>query len=399
MNVQTATRPAGYDGPLSGIKVIDVDTHWSEPPDLWTSRAPAKFKDIVPQIHEKDGARWWFIDGKPFGKVQHASSIRKDGEKVLGMGFYGLAYDEIEEGSHSVLPRLAGMDAAGIQAQIVYPNLLGFGNTKATGFSPEARLIATQLYNEAGAQMQAASGNRIFPMILTPWWDIDEAIKEVRRCHAMGMRGINTNADPQEAGLPDLAQDYWNPFWEMCTELDLPINFHIGSSQSQNMWFGEAPWDSLRPDGKLIVGGTMLIAGVMKTLCNIVMSGLLERYPKLKFVSVESGIGWLPFTMDSLDYSVTQVPASGIDHLSMMPSEYIRRNFSACFWFERTGVRQIVDRVGIDNVMWETDYPHPTCLYPDALAVAAESLVEFNQAEKQQILGGNAARIYNIPLG
>ena len=164
------------------------------------------------------------------------------------------------------------------------------------------------------------------------------------------------------------------------------------------MWYGKTPWPSLPNDPKLIVGGTMLFAGNCGVICNIIMSDLLDRYPQLQFVSVESGIGWVPYLMDALDYGITQASWHGGSTLSMKPSEYFRRNFAACFWFETQGVRQIVDRIGIDCVMWESDYPHPTCLFPDALETAAESLADFNPAEKQQILGGNAARIYNIPL-
>ncbi len=351
--------------PLAGYKVIDVDTHWSEPSDLWISRAPAAFRDIVPQVHMKDGLRWWYIDGKPFGPVHHSSAIRSDGEKLLGMDFWDLEWDEVHPGSHDVAARLAVMDQAGIQAQIVYPNVLGFGNTKAIDFSLQARLIASQIYNDAAAEMQEQSGNRLFPMIMTPWWDIDEAIKEIRRGHAMGLRGINTNSDPQDAGLPDLSQDYWNPLWETCIELDLPINFHIGSSQTQNMWYGKTPWPTLPKDPKLIVGGTMLFAGNCGVICNIVMSDLLDRYPALKFVSVESGIGWVPYLMDALDYGITQASWREGSHGSMKPSEYFRRNFSFCFWFEVEGLRHTVDRIGIDSVMWESDYPHPTCLFPE----------------------------------
>jgi predicted TIM-barrel fold metal-dependent hydrolase len=379
----------------AGIKVVDVDTHWSEPMDLWSSRAPASVKDIVPQVHLKDGVRWWYIDGKPYGPVQHSSAMRKDGVKMLGMSFSGMKFEEIHESSYDIGARLAMMDAAGVHAQIVYPNVLGFGNNKAMEFSPQARLAATQIYNDAGAEMQAASNGRLLPMTLVPWWDIDEAVKEIRRCHAMGLRGINTNSDPQETGLPDLGDAHWNPMWEVCSELNVPINFHIGSSQSQNMWFGQAPWQSMAGDQKLVAGGAMLFAGNGKVITNIILSGLLERFPRLQFVSVESGIGWIPFLLECLDYSMTQV---NIEGLSMSPSAYFKRNFSACFWFEKANVRNIADQLGVENIMWESDYPHPTCLFPDALEVAVESLADFTHDEKAKVLGGNAARVYNIPL-
>jgi predicted TIM-barrel fold metal-dependent hydrolase len=397
MNVQTQQlTPAA--NPFPGVKIIDVDTHWSEPEDLWLSRAPAKYKDIVPQVHMKDGERWWFIDGKPFGQQSYASSVNAKGEKVLGMDFYPLKIDEIHAGSHQTKARVEVMDETGVYAQIVYPNLLGFGNNRAVNFSPEARMLATQLYNDAGAQMQADSNNRLFPMIMTPWWDINEAVAEIRRAHAMGLRGVNTNADPQESGMGDLGDPYWNPLWEVCVELNLPINFHIGGSQTQSTWFSTSAWPTLTTDAKLIAGGTMMFAGICSVMTNVILSGLLERYPKLQFVLVESGISWLPFIMDSLDYSVSQVKQEGIKHLTKLPSEYMRSNFASCFWFETKNLRSTIDRLGVDNVMWETDFPHPTCLYPDPLTVATESLQDFTAPEQHKIMGGNASRIYNIPV-
>ena len=114
--------------------------------------------------------------------------------------------------------------------------------------------MTTQIYNDAMAEMQAASNGRIFPMIVVPWWNIDQALAEVKRCQKMGMRGINTNSDPQLHGLPSLAEPYWYPLWELCSDLDLPVNFHIGGSEismaaaSSGMWFPNSQSSSLPAD-------------------------------------------------------------------------------------------------------------------------------------------------------
>ncbi|HEY3697315.1 amidohydrolase family protein [Phenylobacterium sp.] len=398
MTTLVSAKPASKPNPFAGLKVIDVDTHWTEPVDLWTSRATGAMKELVPQVREKDGEAWWFIDGKPFGKSQHSSCIMKDGAKLHGMGFWDLKFDEVHEGSHDVKARLKVMDDMGVYAQIVYPNVLGFGNTKASAFAPETRMAATTIYNDAAAEMQAASGGRMFPMALTPWWDIKAAVKEIRRCHAMGMRGINTNSDPQDAGMPDLNERFWDPLWEVCTELDLPINFHIGSSQTQNSWFGGTPWPSHGKDQKLAIGGAMMFFSNARVLTNLIFSGVLERFPKLKFVSVESGIGWIPYLLDSLDYQCEELAPESMSYLTMKPSDYFRRNIYACFWFERKGMREMVDLVGVDNVMWETDYPHPVCLYPNSLDVTAKTLERFTSAETKKIMSANAAGVYNIAV-
>jgi len=332
------------------ITVIDVDTHLTEPLDLWTSRAPAAWKDRMPQVHEVDGVPTWFIDGKPFGLAQPSSCILEDGTKLLGAGFRNLRHDQIDPGSSHVKPRLKVMDNTGIAAQIVYPNLLGFGNTKMTGLDPELQLMTTTIYNDAMGELQAESGNRLFPMMLVPWWDMESALAEIKRCHKMGLRGINTNADPQDAGLPDLGTAHWDPMWELCQDLKLPVNFHIGGSQTQNTWFGSTPWPSQGDDQKLAIGSAMMFISNARIISNLLLSGVCERFPTLQLVSVESGIGWIPALLEALDYQSLEMAPSARAQLKLKPSEYFKRQMHACFWFECDDITHAIKRIGVDNV-------------------------------------------------
>src|SRR5882757_5174766 len=195
---------------LRDIPIIDVDTHLTEPHDLWTSRAPARFKDRVPQVKLHNGTLHWVIDGdKPIGTTNPASAIRRDGSKAVGAEFMSWKIEEVHPGSYEAKARVAFMDEAGITAQVVYPNILGFGGQKTARFDPDLRLLVTQIYNDAMAEMQSDSNGRIMPMALLPWWDIKQAVAETHRCQQMGMRGINTNPDPHDHGLPDLSDEYW----------------------------------------------------------------------------------------------------------------------------------------------------------------------------------------------
>ena len=389
-------RPAAFEG----IPVIDVDTHVSEWADLWTSRAPAKYKDRVPQMKEYDvpgygRRRTWVIDGdKWLGTFGPNCTIRPDGSKIGDFDeFTRFGLDEIHPASHDVKSRIEYMDGAGIHAQIAYPNVLGFGGQKSFAVDPELRLVSTQIYNDAMAEMQAESGNRIYPMALLPWWDIKEAVKEAERCHAMGLRGVNTNSDPQSVDLPDLGQDYWHPLWDLCSDKGMPVNFHIGASDESATWFGSGTWPTFNSNQKLAFGSTMMFLSNARVLSNMFVSRFLEKFPKLNFVSVESGIGWLPFILETLEY---QMDEAGIKY-DIRPLDLFRRQFYACAWFEQRDFVQSARSLGIDNVMWETDFPHPTCLYPDALGFMAETAEQFTPEERRKVFGGNAARIYNIP--
>jgi predicted TIM-barrel fold metal-dependent hydrolase len=384
---------------LDGIAVVDADTHLTEPHDLWTSRAPMEWVDRVPQVREVDGRAMWTIDGQVFGNAIGAAVIEPDGSKMFGTGFMKLGIDDVHAGASQVEPRLRVMDALGIHAQIVYPNVVGFGGQRFADIAdPALKVLCATIYNDAMAEIQEESGQRMFPMALMPWWDIDAAVAEVERAHALGLRGVNTNADPQNDGLPDLADRHWDPLWEACAAHGMPLNFHIGASATSMSWLGTMPWPSLDDERKLALGSLMVMISNFRTIGNLLLSGVLERHPTLKVVSVESGLGWLPFLLEGLDYEISECAPHVAEHLSMPPSEYFRRQVYACYWFERDSMRGALQTVGPDNVLFETDFPHPTCLYPDSMARAAEPLADLDPGVRRKILSTNAANLYRIPL-
>jgi len=389
---------------LDGIKVIDVDTHWSEPEDLWTSRAPAAMRDRVPQVGMVGGKPSWVIDGNlPIGLGASASSIvRKDGTLSQGLEFTDWRNADVHPCSFDVAARLAMMDACHVHAQIVYPNVMGFGGQNTAKVDPMLRLVSAQIYNDAMAEVQEQSGGRILPMAMLPWWDVGTAVTEARRAHALGLKGININSDPhnhRDTGgeqLPDLSQPYWDPLWELCTELDFPVNFHIGASEQSMDWLGKQGWPSLSRELKAALGGSMLFIDNGRIVGNLILSGLLDRFPALKFVSVESGIGWIPFLLESLDYQYSMLERNA--KLQRLPSEYFPTNFYACFWFEKRDLSHLVQRIGVDNVMFETDFPHIVCLYPDPLGYIEEGLAKLDHKARRKVMGGNAMRVYSIDV-
>jgi predicted TIM-barrel fold metal-dependent hydrolase len=186
--------------------------------------------------------------------------------------------------------------------------------------------------------------------------------------------------------------------WEAAAERGLPVNFHIGAAVTTKGFTTTNAWPSMDNDQKLALGSALLYASNAQVLGNFIYSGIFDRNPDLKLVSVESGIGWIPFLLKALDHQMNECK---IDNLQLRPSEYFRRNVYGCFWFE-DGARLMADieAVGIDNCMFETDFPHPTCLYPQPLNGIAQT---FNDCgvpyeTRRKLLGGTAARVYNIDL-
>lgn len=389
--------------PKSAIQIIDADTHLTEPHDLWLKRAPASLRDRVPQVKMHQGQMSWVIDGdKSIGTGAHPNSaILKDGKKIRALDqFLNLKFDDVHLGSSQVKERLQVMDETGIYAQIVYPNVLGFGGQASAKVDANLRQACTEIYNDAMAEMQEESNGRLLPMALLPWWDVKAAVKETERAHKMGLRGININSDPHQHkdndgnNIPDLASPHWYPLWEACEALNMPINFHIGASEQSMDWIGQQGWPSLTRDLKAGIGGSMLFFNNGRVVSNIIYGGALDRFTKLKFVSVESGIGWIPFLLESLDYQLGEI-AEG-KRFEMKPSEYFKRNFYACFWFEKTNLSETLRQVGIDNCLFETDFPHPTGLFP--IDNLEERLSALTAEERKKVLSSNAAKLYNIPL-
>jgi predicted TIM-barrel fold metal-dependent hydrolase len=397
MNAPTAT---GEDDLLAGLRIIDTDTHLSEPADLWTSRAPARLRDKVPQQVDVGGRRRWVIDGDiDLGGTGAASVVDPDGNKMYGVGWMKLSHTEVHAASSQIPARIEMMDRMGVYAQIMYPNLAGFGNQSFLQVDdPELRLLCAQIYNDAGAEHQDASGDRIFTMALVPWWDIDAAVAEVRRCADLGLRGVVTCSNPEDAGLPDLAQPEWAPFFDACAELSMPINFHIGSSQREMDFYGKSSWPSHGNETRLAIGSANLFMGNARVIGNLIYSGVAERHADCRFVSVESGIGWLPFYLDALDYEMQETMPNDGEKLSLLPSEYFKRQFYGCFWFERTGLASSIESLGADRVLFETDFPHPTCLYPDNQDHLRESLAGLDDHTRRRVLQDNAAELYRISL-
>lgn len=390
------SRSAAFDG----MTIIDADTHLTEPHDLWSSRAPRGLEDRLPRVIEIDGQPSWVFDGHLIGRAGASGVVRADGTKVRGTSFFSWLIQDLHPGGYSLPERIEMMDQQGIWAEIIYPNTMGFGGQRFMRVEDAAlRLLAVQIYNDAMADLQERSGGRLAPMGVLPWWDITAAVSEIERMHQIGIHGVNTTSSPQEHGLPDLGDRCWDPIWETCTGLSLPVNFHIGASASAMEWHGSAPWPSLGPEQRLGLGSALLYMNNAIVLSNLVYSGVLERHPALSVVSVESGAGWIPFMLQALDYHVEEMAPGSMDYLSMVPSEYFRRQIYACFWFEKSGLGNVIDAIGADHLLFETDFPHPTCTYPDGLDFAEQALREVPDGEdRAAVMGGNAARLYNLPL-
>jgi predicted TIM-barrel fold metal-dependent hydrolase len=215
---------------------------------------------------------------------------------------------------------------------------------------------------------------------------------------ALGARGVNMTSDPQDLGAPDLASREWDPFWEACVEHHLPVHFHIGASVTAMGFYGKYAWPSHHPNVRLALGGTLLFIGNARVVSNVILSGMFDRHPDLKMVSVESGCGWVPFILEALDYEMAENAPDELRQLEKLPSEYFRSNLYATYWFESNNNKlpDLVEAIGEDAILFETDFPHPTCLYPSPLESVADRVATLAPEARRKILGENARKLYRL---
>ena len=380
---------------MSGYTIIDVDTHVTESPDLWTKRAPAKMRDLVPRIEtDKDGKLSWIVGGTPMLASPGLTA-------TAGVGNFKnppKTYEEMHPGAYDAKERLKYMDKMGIWAMVMYPNVGGFGAQEFLKLNdPELMLTCVQIYNDWQTEWASADSRRLLPITSTPFWDVSAAVKEVRRCAAMGHKGILFTGEPQFWGQPLLGERHWDPLWEVACELDLPISFHIGSG---NMEMGLLQ-NKMAAYGKMAAFTELSVNIFLRNgiqLNDLLMSGVLARYPKIKFVSVESGIGWIPFALEALDYQFYgNSVAEEHPEFDMLPSQYFARNVYACYWFEQTAPRRLIDKVGVDNILFETDFPHPTSLYGEEVHARIKGgLSDCEESVRRKILWENGQKLYKV---
>jgi predicted TIM-barrel fold metal-dependent hydrolase len=380
---------------MSGYSIIDVDTHVTESPDLWTKRAPAKMRDLVPRIETaSDGRLSWIVGGTPMLASPGLTA-------TAGVGNFKNPpknYDEMHPAAYDAQERLKYMDKMGIWAMVMYPNVGGFGAQEFLKLNdPELMLTCVQIYNDWQTEWASADSRRLLPVTSLPFWDVQAAVKEVRRCAAMGHKGILFTGEPQSLGQPLLGDPQWNPLWEVACELDLPISFHIGSG---NMEMGLLQ-TKIQAYGKMAAFTELSVDIFLRNgiqMNDLIMSGVLARYPKIKFISVESGIGWIPFALEALDYQF-QGNSVSEEHpeFDMLPSQYFARNVYACYWFEQVAPRRLIDKVGADNILFETDFPHPTSLYGDEVHARIKGgLSDCEESVRRKILWDNGQKLYKV---
>ncbi len=376
--------------------VISADSHAAFDRDDFTSRmSKTKWGDKIPQVveFEMDGETvdGWSLYGQPPKSPRGFRPQVCNCPALMGEPFphWPVRWEEVPRMAYDPAERLKALDIDRIDAEVLFPNPPG-GNYYQFG-DPDYELATLQTYNDILADWTKVS-DRYLPLVSIPYLQPPELIaKEVERAVENGHCGINLQGKMPK-GLPHIADPHWYPLWDVCEQLGIPIHFHgsagIGVGDTAKVWD--------RYSVRQAHSATTSTSATTPALIvpQLIFTGVTERYPGLKIVFAEAGIGGLNYLISTCDHE-WETRRLWTEGLKTRPSEIIQRQMYANFWFEEEGIK-LRHEIGIDNIMWESDFPHVAAYYPDSWGSIDRVLKGVPADERRKLLYENALRVYRI---
>lgn len=388
-------------------RIISVDDHILEPKDLWQQQLPPSLRNRGPRVVTEKveltftGGVYGFERNDDTGTlcdVWHYEDLRMPTSRLhasVGMPFEMVinmpaTYEDFRPGTYDQTARLADMDANHMDVSINFPNT--FPRFCGQGFAERAdhdlALQCIQIYNDwmIDDWCGGAGRGRLIPLTLVPLWDPALAAAEVERCAAKGSHAISFSENPSRLGFGTMHSGEWDPLWRACDATETTIAMHIGSSSTM---------PTTSPDAPLGVSMSLSAQNAQGSLVDWLMSGTLERFPRLKIVYAESQIGWMPYLLERADI-VWRDGVGNID-LPNAPSSYVPGRVFGCIFDDQHGLDSR-DAVGMSSILFETDYPHADGTWPDSLAVAHRLCTNagMDAADVYAFLRGNAIEAFGL---
>jgi predicted TIM-barrel fold metal-dependent hydrolase len=304
------------------------------------------------------------------------------------------------------------MDLDGVDAALVFAPQRTIGHFLGDDDDDFVRAGVDAYNSFLSEQFCAPDPSRMIGLAQMPSTGIDDAVDYLRKSAAKGFKGVVISNWPSGG---DSLTDADDPFWAAAEETGIPVAIHINlTSRSARQAIRKAAvtatGKTATTDGtrKDLYGGTSAkanakavggLAGVFSTVPNtvgqLIFTGVFERFPVLQIVLVETGVGWIAHFVEQMDDRYWRNRSWGNIPISEPPSFYWRRNLSATFITDRAGIATR-HSVGIENMMWSTDYPHHGNDWPYSRKVIEEMMGHIPAEERAQIIGGNATRIFGL---
>jgi predicted TIM-barrel fold metal-dependent hydrolase len=286
------------------------------------------------------------------------------------------------------------MDLDGVWAQAPFPSFPGFaGNRFLFGKDKELARLCVQAYNDFILdEWRAAAPERYIGVIILPLWDIAACVSEIHRSAAKGARAISFPDAPAHLDLPSFHGDDWDPVFAACEETAMPLLMHFGGSRL-------TPW--LSPDAPAAVRTTLFGATLYNSMTELAYSRVFTKHPQLQVAFAEGGIGWIPYAMMRMDqvwehYRNYKIQPT-VPNPDLRPSDLVRRHVWGCFIDDPVGLanREVI---GVDRLLWESDYPHADSLWPHSREHAEKVFADIPSDEVRRIVCDNARELFRLDV-
>jgi predicted TIM-barrel fold metal-dependent hydrolase len=368
--------------------ILSSDSHVFEPPDLWTSRIDTAFRNRAPRIQRIDGADQIVIEADQvlsgIGLISNAGARFDAPETISGQG----RFEDVPRGGYDPEQHLADMRLDGVAGEVLYPSQGLFYFRVAD--TPLMSAIF-RAYNDWLADFCAADRSRLKGIAMINLDDVQEGIRELERAARLGLAGAMITEYPLEHRRYD--QPEYEPFWAAAESLSMPLSLHTAT----------------RRQGKIRGAGEKTLRDASSratkafypalSMCDMIFSGVFERRPRLTLAIVEFELSWAPHVLSTMDYTYRERHGEAFYRFKdgMKPSDFFHRNIVLSFQEDAIGIR-LRDTIGVDNMMWGSDYPHSESTFPQSRKILAEILAGVPQDEQVKIVGGNTARVYGFDV-
>jgi len=395
--------------------MISADSHFLDPPHLWSRWLAAKYHDRAPKLVEDgDGGQGWLFAGAR--KPEPIGLAGLPGRPAEDLRPSGVRFDEIRPGTYDGAARLLDQDEDGVSAEVIFPTARPLGHFLD---DPDRDLVlaGVEAYNRfVLEEFCAAAPGRLFPVAQLPTTGVDHCVRVLRDAAERGFVAAVLPSWPTGGDHLDAESA---PFWGCAEELEMPICIHVGlrSREERLLWrelneqqkedltesrdtvrlhgYGAgAPPAPLEFHHRSPNFGLSLGRGA-SVFSDLLLSGLFDAYPRLRVGLIEMWVGWIPRALEAVDdiwqrnRYLRQIP------LQRPPSSYWHSNMTGSFMDDRMGVRAR-DVIGTTNMMWSTDYPHFGTLWPHSRALVDDAFADVSKEDRTAILSGNCIDFYRL---
>lgn len=368
--------------------LISVDDHICEPADMFDGHVPEKYRDRAPRVvDEPDGSQQWYY-GDVRGRNLGLNAVAGKPPEMFNIN--PSRYEDMRPGCYDVHERVRDMSAGGQLAGLNFPNWTGFsGQVLNLGPDHETNLVMIRAYNDWHVDEWCGTyPERFIPCGIVPLFDAEEGAKEVRRLAAKGCHAIAFSENPVGLGMPSIHTDAWDPLFAACSDVGTVLCCHVGSSSKSASTTPDAP-----PPVPMSISSTMSIY----TLGDLLWADFWHRFPGLRFALTEGDIGWIPYFLQRAEHTLDR-HNGWMQHESPQgksPTEIFHERIVCCFINDSVGI-QLLDRFNVDNVCWESDYPHSDSMWPNAPEKAEMLFAHVDDDVVNRITHENAMRHYKF---